>query len=73
MNRTRSRAAIHPTSACPSSFCGHPPLTGRAFGETLSALGFAKVGGLGDELGPGLAIGNAEVTLVELVAAYRDA
>ena len=41
-----------------------------AFGETLSALGFAKAGGLGDEPGLGLAIGNAEVTLVELVAAY---
>ena len=73
MNRTRSRAAIRPTSACPSSVCGPPPLTGSAFGETLFALGFAKAGGLGDEPGLGLAIGNAEVTLVELVAAYRDA
>ena len=41
-----------------------------AFGETLAALGFSRAGGCGDEPGLGLAIGNAEVSLVELVAAY---
>ena len=40
------------------------------FGETLASLGFAHAGSLGSEPGLGLAIGNAEVTLVELVAAY---
>ena len=40
------------------------------FGETLASLGFSRAGGNGSEPGLGLAIGNAEVSLVELVAAY---
>ena len=40
------------------------------FGETLSALGFSHAGGNWSEPGLGLAIGNAEVSLVELVTAY---
>ena len=40
------------------------------FGETLAALGLGRAGGNGAEPGLGLAIGNAEVTLIELVAAY---
>ena len=40
------------------------------FGETLASLGFSRAGGNGANPGLGLAIGNAEVSLVELVAAY---
>lgn len=40
------------------------------FGESLASLGFSGAGGCGEEPGLGLAIGNAEVSLVELVAAY---
>ena len=40
------------------------------FAETLASIGFSRIGGKGAEPGLGLAIGNAEITLVELVAAY---
>ena len=40
------------------------------FGDTLRALGCANMSGSDDSYGLGMAIGNAEVTLVELVAAY---
>ena len=40
------------------------------FCETLGSLGFSHIAGKGTEPGLGLAIGNAEVSLVELVAAY---
>ena len=40
------------------------------FGETLAALGMARAGAADEDPGLGLAIGNAEVTLLELAAAY---
>src|SRR5204863_6602783 len=47
-------------------------LTGTdAFVETLRGLGFAGVTENGDYYGPALALGGADVTLEELVAAYR--
>ena len=40
------------------------------FGSVLRALGCRHLGGADEKFGLGLAIGNAEVTLVELVGAY---
>ena len=40
------------------------------FGDTLRALGCANMTGTVDSYGLGMAIGNVEVTLVELVSAY---
>jgi len=40
------------------------------FGTVLRALGYRHLGGTDDKFGLGLAIGNAEVSLVELVGAY---
>ena len=42
-----------------------------AFAETLRALGFAGITEDGDWYGPALALGGADVTLEQLVAAYR--
>ena len=41
-----------------------------AFGDTLRSLGFAHLGVEDRDAGLGMAIGNVETTLVELVAAY---
>lgn len=40
------------------------------FRDTLRDLGFRSVGGSGETFGLGMAIGNVEVSLMELVAAY---
>lgn len=42
------------------------------FAAQLRALGFAHLGGDAAQLGLGLAIGNAEITLVELARAYAE-
>ncbi len=42
----------------------------KRFGNLLSALGFASAGAKDADFGLGMAIGNVEVTLVELVGAY---
>jgi penicillin-binding protein 1C len=44
---------------------------GDAFVETLRGLGFAAATESGDYYGPALALGGADVTLWELVTAYR--
>ena len=43
----------------------------ESFGSTLRSLGFAHMKAPDGEYGLGMAIGNVEVTLVELVDAYR--
>ena len=42
----------------------------EAFGETLRTLGFANLGASDEDAGLGMAIGNVEVSLLELVSAY---
>ena len=42
----------------------------EAFGDTLRALGFAHLGASDADAGLGMAIGNVEVTLLELTTAY---
>ncbi len=46
-------------------------MTPERFATTLRALGFTHVENASTELGLGLAIGNAEVSLLELCRAYR--
>ena len=43
----------------------------REFGDCLHGLGFARAGAPGADLGLGMAIGNVEISLMELVRAYR--